>query len=98
MRQWWSKVKRGLGRRRNLADELQQEMEAHLQFLIDENLERGIPLEEARAAARRAIRQCGHRARAKLSIVAISHVRIAAPGYSLCDARDRESARFLARS
>jgi putative ABC transport system permease protein len=53
MRQWWSKVKRGLGRRRNLSDELQQEMEAHLQFLIDENLERGIPLEEARAAARR---------------------------------------------
>ncbi len=53
MRQWWSKVKRGLGRRRNLTDELQQEMEAHLQFLIDENLERGIPLEEARAAARR---------------------------------------------
>ena len=41
------------GRRRNLSDELQQEMEAHLQFLIDENLERGIPLEEARAAARR---------------------------------------------
>ena len=53
MRQWWSKVKRGLGKRRNLTDELQQEMEAHLQFLIDENLERGIPLEEARVAARR---------------------------------------------
>ena len=42
-----------VGERRNLSDELQQEMEAHLQFLIDENLERGIPLEEARAAARR---------------------------------------------
>ena len=53
MRQWWSKIKRGLGRRRNLTDELQQEMEAHLQFLIDENLERGVPLEEARALARR---------------------------------------------
>src|ERR1700733_1489489 len=53
MRQWWSKVKRGLGRRRNLTDELQREMDAHLQFLIDANLERGIPLEEARAAARR---------------------------------------------
>jgi len=53
MRQWWSKVKRGLGKRQNLTDELQQEMEAHLQFLIDENLERGIPLEEARVAARR---------------------------------------------
>ncbi len=53
MRQWWSKVARALGRRRKLASELQQEMEAHLQFLIDENLERGMTPEEARAAARR---------------------------------------------
>jgi predicted permease len=53
MRQWWSKMARALGRRRNLADELQQEMDAHLQFLIDENLERGMPPEEARAAAGR---------------------------------------------
>jgi predicted permease len=53
MRQWWSKVARALGRRRNLADELQQEMDAHLQFLIDENLERGMSPEEARAVARR---------------------------------------------
>jgi len=53
MRQWWSKVARALGRRRNLANELQQEMDAHLQFLIDANLERGLPTEEARAAAQR---------------------------------------------
>jgi len=53
MRQWWSKVARALRRRRNLANELQQEMDAHLQFLIDENLGRGMPPEEARAAARR---------------------------------------------
>jgi putative ABC transport system permease protein len=53
MRQWWSKVARALGRRRNLANELQQEMDGHLQFLIDENLERGMPPEEARDAARR---------------------------------------------
>jgi putative ABC transport system permease protein len=53
MRQWWSKLARAFGRRRNLASELQQEMDAHLQFLIDENLERGMPPEEARAAARR---------------------------------------------
>lgn len=53
MRQWWSKVARALGRRRKLASELQQEMDAHLQFLIDENLERGMTPEEARAAARR---------------------------------------------
>src|ERR1700726_4892211 len=53
MRQWWSKVKRALGRRQNLADGIQQEMDAHLQFLIDENVERGIPVEEACAAARR---------------------------------------------
>jgi predicted permease len=53
MRQWWSKVAHALGRRRKLANELQKEMEAHLQFLIDENLERGMSSEEARAAARR---------------------------------------------
>ena len=53
MRQWWSKVARALGRRRNLASELQQEMDAHVQFLIDENLDRGMPPEEARAAAQR---------------------------------------------
>jgi predicted permease len=53
MRQWWSKVAHALGRRRNLANELQKEVEAHLQFLIDENLERGMPPEEACAAARR---------------------------------------------
>ncbi len=53
MRRWWSKVAQTLGRRRSLASELQQEMDAHLQFLIDENLERGMPPEEARAAARR---------------------------------------------
>ena len=38
----------------NLANELRAgDGEAHLQFLIDANLERGIPTEEARAAARR---------------------------------------------
>jgi putative ABC transport system permease protein len=53
MRRWWSRIELVLGRRRNLASDLQQEMSAHLQFMIDENLERGMPLEEARAAARR---------------------------------------------
>jgi len=53
MRRWWSKVTRALGRRWNLADELQQEMDAHLQFLMDENLERGMRPEDARAVARR---------------------------------------------
>jgi putative ABC transport system permease protein len=51
MSQSWSKIKRALGRRRNLASELEQEIDTHVQFLIDENLERGMPLEEARAAA-----------------------------------------------
>ncbi|MGA9243516.1 MAG: permease prefix domain 1-containing protein, partial [Silvibacterium sp.] len=53
MRRWWSKIELVLGRRRNLASDLQQEMSAHLQYMIDENLERGMQLEEARAAARR---------------------------------------------
>jgi putative ABC transport system permease protein len=53
MRQWWSKMARALGRRRNLANELQQEMDAHLQFLIEENLEQGLEPEDALIAARR---------------------------------------------
>jgi predicted permease len=53
MRRWWSKFELVLGRRRNLASDLHQEMDAHLQFAVDENLERGMPLEEARAEARR---------------------------------------------
>jgi putative ABC transport system permease protein len=53
MRQWWSKVACAIGRRRSLANELQQEVEAHLAFLIDENLARGMTIEEARTAARR---------------------------------------------
>jgi predicted permease len=52
MSQWWSKIERAVGRRRNLASELEQEIDAHVQFLIDENLERGMSLEEAHAVAR----------------------------------------------
>lgn len=51
MRQWWSKIRRALGRRHDLASELEQEMDAHLQFLIDENQERGMAPDEARFAA-----------------------------------------------
>jgi predicted permease len=53
MRQWWSKILRTLGKRENLACELKQEMDAHLQFLIDENLDRGMSPDEARTAAQR---------------------------------------------
>jgi putative ABC transport system permease protein len=53
MHQWWSKIERVLGRRRNLGSELEQEMDAHVEFLIDKNLERGMAPEDARAAARR---------------------------------------------
>jgi hypothetical protein len=53
MHRWWSKIECGLGRRRNLGTELAQEMDAHVEFLIDKNLERGMAPEDARAAARR---------------------------------------------
>jgi putative ABC transport system permease protein len=53
MRQWWSKTERALGRRQNLASELEQEMDAHLQFLIEANLEQGMAPEDALIAARR---------------------------------------------
>ena len=53
MRQWWSKIERALGRRRNLASELETEIDTHLQFLIEENLKQGMAPDEARTAARR---------------------------------------------
>lgn len=49
----WSKVRGAFGKRGAIASELDEEMDAHLQFLIDENLERGMGLDEARAVARR---------------------------------------------
>jgi putative ABC transport system permease protein len=53
MREWWSKIRRAFDRRRGLHDDLSEEMLAHLDFMIEENIARGMPAEEARAAARR---------------------------------------------
>jgi hypothetical protein len=69
MRQWWSKIQRALGRR-TLASELEQEMDAHLQFLVEKNLQGEMTPDEARTAAAR-VWQFGRRAGAKLRIVAV---------------------------
>jgi len=53
MREWWSKILRGLHLRRGLDDELSDEMRAHLELMTDDNVERGMPADEARLAARR---------------------------------------------
>lgn len=53
MRAWWSKIARAFGRRSGLAEELNEEMQAHLEFLIERNVERGMSAKEARDAARR---------------------------------------------
>ena len=53
MRQWWSKIEGALGRRRKLASELKQEMDAHLLFLMEKNLQQGMAPDKARTAARR---------------------------------------------
>ena len=53
MREWWSKISQILGGRRTLDDDLSEELRSHLDFLIEENTARGMPPEEARAAARR---------------------------------------------
>lgn len=52
MRTWWSKIVRAFKRRDGLAEELNEEMQAHLEFLIERNMERGMSAEEAHAAAR----------------------------------------------
>jgi predicted permease len=53
MRELWSKIHRALTERRGLDDDLSEEMQAHLEYIIDENIARGTPPEEARATARR---------------------------------------------
>ena len=59
MREWWSKLRRLLAGRRGLANDLRSELaaeiDAHLAFEIQENIARGMPPDEARAAARRHI-------------------------------------------
>jgi predicted permease len=53
MREWLSKLGRAVQHRRGLDDDLSEEMRAHLDFMIEENIARGMPPPEARAAARR---------------------------------------------
>ncbi|HWE85454.1 MAG TPA: ABC transporter permease [Terracidiphilus sp.] len=53
MRQWWSKIRSLFSSRPSISDELGEEMEAHLQFLIEDNLARGMTPAQARAAAHR---------------------------------------------
>lgn len=53
MRQGWSKVHAILRGRRGLSEDLGEELDAHLELEIQERVARGMPLEEARAEARR---------------------------------------------
>jgi len=54
MREWWSKIRQALHLRGGLDGDLSEEMQAHLDLMTSENIERGMPADEARAAARRA--------------------------------------------
>ena len=53
MREAWSKIRSLFSSRHGLNGELGEEMEAHLQFLIEENIDRGMGPEQARLAAHR---------------------------------------------
>jgi putative ABC transport system permease protein len=53
MREWWSKICSAWHLRRGLDGDLSDEIEAHLDLMTAENIERGMPTSEARAAARR---------------------------------------------
>ncbi|HYU80935.1 MAG TPA: ABC transporter permease, partial [Vicinamibacterales bacterium] len=53
MREWWSKIRVALGGRSGLAEELREELNAHLELEIQENVARGMSFEEARQVARR---------------------------------------------
>jgi predicted permease len=54
MREWWSKICRALHLRNGLDGDLSDEIQTHLDLITAENIERGMPPSEARAAARRA--------------------------------------------
>ena len=100
MHQWWSKIERVLGTRPNLGSELEQEIEAHIEFLIEKNLERGMAPEDASAAARGEFGnrtwQQDYGARAKLPVVAIFEIRNPASRHWASAARDRQSTGILA--
>ncbi|MGA2263775.1 MAG: permease prefix domain 1-containing protein, partial [Acidobacteriota bacterium] len=53
MRMWWSKLAKMLTGRRGLADDLREEINAHLEFEIQENLSQGMAPEQARREALR---------------------------------------------
>ncbi len=53
MRAWWSKFGAFWGGRNSLADDLQDEMNAHLDCVVDEELGKGLTPDEARIAAQR---------------------------------------------
>ena len=53
MREWWSKLRALLAGRRAVTGDLDEEVRANLDLAIEENLERGNSLEDARAAALR---------------------------------------------
>src|SRR5579864_5985647 len=52
MRTWWSKIQVILTGRRKLPEDLRDEIEAHIEMEVQEDLARGMPEEQARKAAR----------------------------------------------
>lgn len=53
MREAWAKIRSMMSSRSGLANELGEEMDAHLQFLAEEKMDRGMEPEEARRVAHR---------------------------------------------
>src|SRR5437016_3167813 len=53
MRIWWSKLRAFLTGGPDIADDLREEMNAHFDFEVQENLAKGMTPESARAAASR---------------------------------------------
>lgn len=53
MRQWWARLRRAASNRRPHEDELREEMNAHLEFEIEDRISRGMPPDRARIEARR---------------------------------------------
>ncbi len=97
MRVWLSKMRAMLAGRGGLADELREEIDAHLESEVQEDLARGMPLEEARNAARRRFGNVGLIRENAHQRVAIRQIGNPSQGLGICSAFAGQESRVRCR-
>ncbi len=84
MREWWSKIRALLGGRDTLSSDLGEEVEAHLEMEVRENVARGMSLAEARKSARRGFGNTTQIQETRARCVAVRDSRNLLQGRRLC--------------